>query len=170
LVENLKTTRFQNGDTITNSTTNKNLSCYCVYNSDTTLGNIYGNLYNSNAVSDKRNICPKGWRIPSERDIKILINHLLNTSGAGNVLKESGAVHWGALNIHSTNATGFTALPGGGFNFDFQRFDDLGKQGFWWLTDSGTINEVFLLTSSDPDAAYRNFFDGDFFSVRCFRN
>src|SRR5665647_3505570 len=63
MVENLKTTKYRNGDTIPNVTNEIGwyitTGAQCNYNNDEVLGNKYGRLYNWYAVKDNRNIAPK---------------------------------------------------------------------------------------------------------------
>lgn len=77
--ENLKTTHYRNGDPIPNVISDTawcdlSTGAYCDYNNDPNNSNIYGRLYNYFAVIDKRNLCPKGWHIPSKEEWGILIN------------------------------------------------------------------------------------------------
>ena len=70
MAENLKTTRYQNGDSITlvaDSTFWGRLrqGAYCNYNNDEKNSIIYGRLYNYYAVEDYRNVCPEGWEVPA---------------------------------------------------------------------------------------------------------
>ncbi|MCK7526670.1 MAG: fibrobacter succinogenes major paralogous domain-containing protein [Ignavibacteriales bacterium] len=82
--ENLKTTKYSNGDAIPNVTNNTSWAgltsgAYCWYNNDAvTYKNNYGALYNFYAVTDTRNICPTGWRVPSDAEWTILTNYLTN--------------------------------------------------------------------------------------------
>ena len=85
LKENLKVTRFNNGDPILemlspeywlwqtdfHTTTNPfgyGTPGHCYYNNDTTYLNRYGRLYNWFVAGDNRNVCPTGWKVPSYMD------------------------------------------------------------------------------------------------------
>ena len=63
LAENLRSTRFQNGEVIRTADI-----------PDDELTNLlkYGRLYDWHDANDKRNICPMGWKIPSDDDWKEL--------------------------------------------------------------------------------------------------
>lgn len=69
---NLKTTRFSNGDKITNIKDDENWKkndgpAYCIFNND--MKNYdFGCLYNLYTIIDKRNICPKGWHVATGDD------------------------------------------------------------------------------------------------------
>ena len=78
MVENLKTTKYRNGNPINNITDNANwaafsMGAYCWYNNDAaTYKETYGALYNWYAVADGRNIAPLGWHIPSDSEFLTL--------------------------------------------------------------------------------------------------
>ena len=139
MLENLKTTKYRNGDPIpnvTNGTSWVNLTtgAYCNYNNDANNGATYGRLYNWFAVYDSRKIAPAGWHIPTAAEWATLASYLLGKGGAGARLKEAGTTHWASPNTGASNSSGFTALPGG------QRVDDgtffqIGVQGCWWISD-----------------------------------
>ncbi|MCU4155333.1 fibrobacter succinogenes major paralogous domain-containing protein [Carboxylicivirga sp. A043] len=83
MAENLRVTRFRNGDALPNITDNDKWSiqavaAYCNYNNTEDLDTIatYGRLYNWYAVADSRNIAPKGWRVATPEDWNILIDYL----------------------------------------------------------------------------------------------
>ncbi len=134
MAENLKTTRYQNGDEILKGTTNDdwndaNRGLYINYNNDPGNDADYGKLYNWFAVADNRNLCPAGWHVPTKYEWKILENYLVS-GVVGGKLKETGLIHWDSPNIGATNESGFTALPGGlrtTYNFTGIRLN-----GFWW--------------------------------------
>jgi uncharacterized protein (TIGR02145 family) len=120
LVENLKSSKYRNGDVILNFTDtakwawqNKTTGAYSNYNNDTTISKIYGKLYNWYAVNEARGFCPVGWHVPSDVEWKELIDFLGGETIAGNKLLESGTSHWRAPNTGATNTSGFTALPAG---------------------------------------------------------
>jgi uncharacterized protein (TIGR02145 family) len=129
MAENLRTTKYNNGTTVplvSDSTEWFNLESpgYCWYNNDeASYRKIYGALYNFYTVNTAK-ICPTGWHVPTERELRNLILKLdhnlesVNSYGieseiAGGKLKETGSAHWSNGNIGATNETGFTALPGG---------------------------------------------------------
>ncbi|MBE9467986.1 MAG: fibrobacter succinogenes major paralogous domain-containing protein [Bacteroidetes bacterium] len=131
MAENLKVTKYQNGNSIefangdyqtwNNSTT----GVYDYYERSPELGNLYGAHYNWYAVTDSRNVCPAGYKIPSADDWKALALYLgavpYNTSYEDNnitaMLKSTATFpkthpRWDEPNI-ANNITGFSALPAG---------------------------------------------------------
>jgi len=142
--QNLRTSRYANGDVIPNvsgSTEWSGLStgAWVHYDNDTQYELPYGKLYNWFAGDDPRNLCPAGWHVPSFQDWDILISFLGGDAIAGAAMKEAGTQHWNAPNQGSTNSSGFTALPAGYRSAwgDFENWDSeptIGEGTFWWST------------------------------------
>lgn len=140
MAENLKTTRYRNGDAIPNVKTGSEwvslkTGAYCFYENNTSYKSTYGNLYNFFAVYDSRNLAPKGWHIPHISEWKTLIDFLDGANAAGGKMKEVGGAHWTdnyGQPAGGTNESGFTALPGGWCS---DIFNALGHYGFWWTSD-----------------------------------
>jgi len=145
MVENLKTTKFNDGVSIpliTDNTAWGNLSTpgYCWYNNDgAKYKNTYGALYNWFAINSGK-LAPTGWHVPTDADWTTLINYLGGDSIAGGKLKEKGTSHWDSPNTGATNETGFTALPGGyryiyGSNY-------LNSFASWWSSAQVNTSEA----------------------------
>jgi uncharacterized protein (TIGR02145 family) len=176
LVENLKTTRFNDGSAIPlvsdlttwNSTTTP-AYCWCNYDS-VTYKNLYGALYNWYAVNTGK-LAPIGWRVPSDLDWDTLITLLGGATVAGGKLKEAGIAHWASPNTGATNESGFSALPGGFSG------GQIGTWGVWWSsTESVSSGLAWDRNMSSSDATvkrggmYGPFPINDGFSVRCLLN
>jgi uncharacterized protein (TIGR02145 family) len=136
MVENLKTTKYRNGDTIPNVSDsvewiNLTSGGYCNYNNDTNYSTIYGHLYNWLAINDSRKIAPLGWHVPSDEDWSVLETFLGDQGTAGGKLKETDTLHWQSPNAGATNETGFTALPGG-VRGTIGQFGNIRQIGYWW--------------------------------------
>jgi len=157
--ENLKTTKFANGDIITGS---------YAYNNDDNNVAIYGMLYTWYEATDSRNICPAGWHVPNADDWGALLSNVTTYDQ----LKESGTDHWLSPNTGATNSVQFTALPGG-INTGGSSFG-LGSIGSFWLTREidATIGNGFLLyhdnNPTPGDWVYRSKSWG--LSVRCLKD
>ena len=98
--ENLKTTRYNDGQPIPNITDNSqwvNLTTpgYCWYNNNLSNKEIYGGLYNWYAVS-AGNLAPEGWHVPSEAEWVSLIQFLGGEAIAGSRLEQMGFTAQGA--------------------------------------------------------------------------
>jgi len=180
MAENLKVTRYQNGDVITNVNNNSdwgNLTtgAYCNYDNSSTNGDIYGKLYNFYAVSDIRNIAPKGWHVPSDAEWIKLITYLGGTKVAGGKLKEKGTKHWISENAGATNESGFNGFPGGYCDGN-GTFDTIGYFGNWWsstqeVTFQNDTAWSFVLGNSFGDGPNKDIqpkVNG--YSVRCIRD
>jgi uncharacterized protein (TIGR02145 family) len=133
--QNLKVTRYRNGDTIPNITGTEwgiqSSGAYCLYNNDIMSDSAYGALYNWYAVADSRNICPTGWHVPTDGEWTVLTTYLGGESIAGDKLKEAGTAHWQTPNSLATDEFGYTALPGG-YRDPSARFSNQLVAGFWW--------------------------------------
>jgi uncharacterized protein (TIGR02145 family) len=179
MAENLRTTRYRNGDTIPQVTGNaawKSLSsdAYCTYENNTDLDKIAttGRLYNWFAVSDSRNIAPVGWHVATDAEWTTLTTYLGGESTAGGKLKETGLLHWNSPNTGATNTSGFTALPSGRREYDSGNFINLGYDGFWWTSsaynpDYSWYYDLHYTFSSINRA---NFHKQYGFSVRCVKD
>ncbi len=145
LKENLKTTRFRNGDAIS-YWTKTSPNGYCWYNDDINNKNVYGAIYNYYTTADSRNICPAGWHIPSNEEWEILIKYLGGADVAGGKLKEAGTTHWTSPNTEATNSSEFTALPGGARDCG-NNYVQMGIGCHFWsskIVTSGWVNGIYL--------------------------
>lgn len=172
MAENLKTTKYSNGDPIPEITQNQNwvaltTGALCSYNNDSKNSETYGYLYNWYAVNTG-SLCPTGWHVPSDVEWATLITYLGGTNVAGGKLKETGNKHWGKPNSGATNEIGFTALPGGSRVWDGS-FNLIGQDGFWWSSseqDNSTSWSNFM-SSSNSIIETGNFSKHTGMSVRC---
>jgi uncharacterized protein (TIGR02145 family) len=173
MVENLKTTKYNDGTAIPNVTDNAGWSsstttaAYCWYNDDVaTYKASYGALYNWYAASTGK-LCPTGWHVPSDTEWATLENYLGGKPVAGGKLKETGTTHWLSPNTGATNETGFTGLPGGvrGDNTPF--FSAIGQIGWWWSAAEST---VWDLTSGNTELGSSGLPQNAGASVRCLKN
>jgi uncharacterized protein (TIGR02145 family) len=174
---NLAVTTYQNGDLIEgadiafNRTTTTQAWCY--YNHDETNNAIYGKLYNGYAVNDARNICPVGFRVPTQIDFNTLATFIGGNANGGK-LKEAGITHWTSPNTSATNTTGFTALPGG-YMGNANSSSNLNDQGYFWtstpISGGGSTNYIrYLIFSSGTFTESNSFVLGGGVSVRCIKN
>jgi uncharacterized protein (TIGR02145 family) len=178
MAENLRVTKYRNGDPIPNSTNNAawialTTGSYCNYDNatDNDKINTFGRLYNWYAVNDSRNIAPTGWHVPTDAEWTTLITYLGGQSLAGGNLKEIGTTHWISPNDGADNASGFTALPGGyrGTNGEFFTF---GFTGHWWSSSVYDAANAWGLYVNCFDANASRYSKGKSygFSVRCVKD
>ncbi len=125
------------------------------YNYD--LVDAYGWLYNWHAVNDERGLCPAGWHVPTDAEWTALE---VGVGGDAGALK---AVEW-----NGSNASGFSALPGG-FRTESGAFEDVGVHGVFWTSSAYQSDHAwYRLLGTDYDFVYRNDYDRRAgFSVRC---
>ena len=142
----------------------------------------YGVLYNWTAAMDGeassttnpsgiQGVCPAGWHLPSDAEWTELTNYLGGTGVAGGKLKETGTTHWNTPNTSATNATGFTALPGGDRDYD-GTFYGIGYYGYWWSATEYTATNAWIrYMLDDLSDVYRGSYGKVVgFSVRCVRD
>jgi uncharacterized protein (TIGR02145 family) len=172
MAENLKTTKYNNGNIITNIT-NPNTwritstGAWCNYENDAETGDKYGKLYNWYAVNTG-NLAPKGWHVPTDAEWTILENYLIlngyNFDGttSGNKIAKSLAAKtdWttnsdlGTIgnDLSKNNSSGFNALPGGwcsyfgefGFTPDSPTDGFIRLNGYWWCYPSKDTPDTYI--------------------------
>jgi uncharacterized protein (TIGR02145 family) len=174
--ENLKVSKFKNGDNITEVTDNVQWSglstpALCFYDNDEANEDPYGLMYNWYVVKDSRGLCPTGWHVPTVDDWTELTDFLGGELVAGGKLKESGTSHWQSPNEGATNSSGFTAVPGGRRNTDGS-FIQLGTKALFWTSTefnsesamrNGIENSGTEIESENGNKKYG-------FSVRCIKD
>lgn len=155
--ENLKTTRFANGDTITQITEiidlavlgNQEVPVWAVYDNDLNYDQYYGKLYNWFAASDLRNACPTGWKVPSSIEWNILMFYLdpnasSNAStSAGGLMKSTEPWLWDSPNVAATNSSGFKGRPSGMVSPDqSEGFRFVSTDGIFWSSTANDVNNA----------------------------
>jgi uncharacterized protein (TIGR02145 family) len=158
--ENLKVTHYQDNTPIKTAASDDEWAADTAGAScaqPSTFGDV-GSLYNYYAISNKKNIAPKGWHIPSDEEWKELERNLGmsaedadKTSWRGTDqgeqmmrARDEKNIYWAPYgDVWATNESGFTALAGACRMFDGSKGDDnVRHTGFWWSsTKQG--NEVW---------------------------
>ncbi len=176
MAENLRTTKYANGDPIPNITDNtqwQNLTtgAWAHYNNDSQYENPYGKLYNWYTVDDPRNVCPTGWHVPSDQEWIILTTFLGGELVAGGKMKSSGTQYWLSPNQDATNESGFSGLPGGGRADSGPSFY-IGEAGYWWSSTEYDTSEALLIYLVNDDGYVEGGDDPKEagVSVRCLRD
>jgi uncharacterized protein (TIGR02145 family) len=177
MVENLKVTRYQNGDTIPNVTANTawlNLTdgACCDYDNNPLNSALYGKLYNFYVVDDSRYLCPAGWHVPTNDEWTTLTTYLGGENVSGGKMKETGTGHWLSPNNGATNESGFTALPAGIRGSFVATFNYIGEEADWWSStedDASNAWERFILFNDS--IVNSHYYDKKLgLSVRCIKN
>jgi uncharacterized protein (TIGR02145 family) len=182
MAENLKVTRYCNGDPIPNITsdsdwTSLTTGARCDYDNDADNVPVYGRLYNWYAVDDSRGIAPEGWHVPTDAEWQTLVDYLGGSSVAGGKMKTTGTIEeetglWGHPNEGATNESGFSALPGGYRSHLDGYFGSLGSDAlFWSSTEYSSLSAWTRRLSCYLSGVNRNSYDKQLgFSVRCVRD
>ncbi|MFY9151677.1 MAG: FISUMP domain-containing protein [Prolixibacteraceae bacterium] len=147
LIENLKTTKLNDGTVIPNVTENtawgNNKSpAYCWYNNDISNKNNNGALYNWYTVNTGK-LAPKGWHVPTVEEWKTLELNLITILGDIKYVAKSLASKTDWLtsyketyvvgnDLTKNNTSGFTALPSG---YRAGEFRNIGETAYWWSSD-----------------------------------
>ena len=180
--ENLKTTRYRNGDLIGTTT-----PATLVIEGESTpeyqwtyAGNesnvaAYGRLYTWYVATDCRNVCPKGWHVPTDAEWTTLTDYLINNGygyGGGykgmDIAKSMAATSgWVADELpgsagndqRSNNSIGFTALPGGA-RLEDGNFYEIGHCASWWSTTEcgGYMQPLTGLRVIAPGGVFRDIY------------
>ncbi len=176
---NLRVSKYRNGDAIPTGLSNSAwqttaVGAYAVYNNALVNDTLYGKLYNHNAVTDSRGLCPTGWHVPTNVEWTNQETTLGGRTVAGGALKSTETQPtpggWNSPNTGATNSSGFTARPGG-LRDTNGNFGDLGGSGFWWSTSLSGSNALARSLSSGFGSVAGNYQDRlNGFSVRCLRD
>ena len=199
MVENLKTTHYNDGTAIPLVTDDKTWGSlttpgYCWYKNDAAkYKNMNGALYNWYAVNTGK-LAPTGWHVPTDTEWTTLQNYLIangyNYDGSTSKNKFAKSLadttNWtpdpdtysGTIgdDLSKNNSTGFSALPGG--DHWLHGFGDAGDAGYWW---SSTESCTFLgwhrnlawcrhLCYSRSNLYRDNYLKINGYSVRCVRD
>lgn len=179
-VENLKTTKYRNGNLIgTTSPATLDISAQNTPKYQWTFGDnesnvaTYGRLYTWYAATDSRNVCPAGWHVPTDSEWTTLTTYLGGESVAGGKLKEAGTSHWISPNTGATNSCGFSALPGG-YRSNDGTFYANGYSGTWWSSTEGSTSTYLarvLGVGFDFSRANRGYtIESGGLSIRCVKD
>ncbi|MBI5186159.1 MAG: chitobiase/beta-hexosaminidase C-terminal domain-containing protein [Nitrospinae bacterium] len=177
--ENLKVTKYRNGDAIP-TTTPRDISgetspqYQWAHNNEGDTA-TYGRLYTWYAATDSRGACPASWHLPSDAEWTTLTDYMGGVDVAGGKMKEAGTTHWRSPNYGADNSSGFTGLPGGYYQYDFyygNHFTMMGESGCWL---SATVSyeptawtrELFRISGDVGRHVYVKYIG---YSVRCVKD
>ena len=176
MVENLKTTKLNDGSSITYITdknqweflTTPGLGWWS--NDEATYKDPYGAYYNWNAVKSGK-LCPSGWHVPSDSEWTTLISFLGGEDVAGGKLKETGTVHWKSPNTGASNESGFTAV-GGGYRYYFGTYSNFGANGIYWSSTEYNADEAwtFACGYASTKTWINSYYKPFGYNVRCLKN
>lgn len=173
MTNNLNVDNFQNGDIIFEAKTKdewnqairKKQPAWCYFDNKKMNGEKYGKLYNWFAISNVRNLAPKGWRIPNVKDWDILFNQLGGKSVAGKKLKSKFG--W-ADNGSGTDEFEFNAIPTGWRDSQNEFSNENGLTMFWINSQNNYQFVVFDYALDELDINPCDTINYGF-SVRCIK-
>jgi len=178
MIENLKTTRYRDGQRISyvvnnnewNYVDNQQLGAFCNYDFSVNYHNVYGNLYNWYAAKNEL-LCPEGWHVPKNTEWQELITFLGGNNVAGGKLKDARPYFWQQPNNDATNESRFFALPGGRKEM-YGQFLDMGVYGYYWsIHATGYYNgNSFALNKQNGFINQKGFPAKTALSVRCIKD
>lgn len=176
MAENLRTSRFVNGDPIPLVMENAAWAqlatpAWCNYGNNSANDAIYGKLYNWFAVADPRGLCPDGWHVPTDEEWSTLREFLGGQAVAGGKMKTTTG--WELPNTGATNESGFSALPAGYRWFNDGTFTGLTFYAGWWTATPFDVDNAWYYFATHTSAGLsRNYTFGKRrgFSVRCIRD
>jgi uncharacterized protein (TIGR02145 family) len=145
--------------------------CYAAYSNIITNAQNLGYLYNFYTIASDKNICPSGWRVPSELDWSKFSNYLGGFAVAGGKLKSTNSTHWLAPNIGATDEINFSAI-GAGCRYNQGYFNNYSTYAFFWTsTELDGTWAWFRSLKNNSDELVRNFSKKqNGYSIRCMRD
>ena len=194
--ENLRTTKYADGTSISQGTSTSTTTAHWYYpNNSSSNKPTYGLLYNWPAVmngatssdanpSGVQGICPTGWHVPSDAEWTQLTDYVSSQSvyicgSANNNIAKALASKTGWLSStyncdvgytpSNNNATGFSALPAGGY---YSSYSNFGNSATFWSTTQYVGNYVYYryLYNQYSYVTRDTHFKDRGFSVRCVKN
>jgi len=200
MVENLKTTKYNDGTVIpvvTSASAWELLTtpAYCWYFNNSDNKNTYGALYNWFTIYTGK-LAPTGWHVPTDAEWTTLEIYLQNNgynwdgsmdtdndrTTNNNIAKSlASATNWtssstegGVGNTDNSsyrNKSGFAGFPGGSRNYNGS-FNDIGSYGLWWSSSEGDPSYAWYRSLSYNFGNVNRFkyFKQCGFSVRCVRD
>lgn len=194
MVENLKTTKYRNGDVIgTTSYLYSSLTSAVepkyqwAYEGNEADVSIYGRLYTWHTVADNRNIAPAGWHVATDAEWATLQNYLISNgynhdkTTVGNKIAKSMCTTklWNTSDVTGTasfemyknNASGFSMVPNGYRGYDgYFYIKGIGSNTWTSTTESATTAIMRGCGYNVPDLG-RNTSNKNYgFAVRCMKN
>lgn len=183
MAENLKVTRFANGDTIpyvkqAEDWASSEGAAYCYYGNRSSFIEQFGLLYNWYVAADDREVCPSGWHVATDEDWIVLEKHLgMSAEESIRMTAWRGTVEGDKIkdiSFGGNNSSGFTAL-GTGYRDPDGVFKAMGTDNDYWTStpydNKGTTEGVLHGLLNSKSSIVRNFHvPGYGFCIRCVRD
>ena len=190
--ENLKTTKYRNGNIIGTTTpatldiSDQSTPKY-QWSYDGNESNVvtYGRLYTWYTITDSRGVCPTGWHVPTDAEWTTLTNFLTNNGygyqGSGSDIAKSMAVTSGwkisttagqvGYDQVSNNSSGFTAFPTGFYYYN-GTFSYMGNAGFLWSSSEYDMSNAWgqSMNYGNENVSRINYGKASGLPVRCLKD
>lgn len=126
-----------------------------VYDTKLTPGDesTYGRLYTQAEAAD---LCPSGWHLPTSEEVDALM-----------VYDAKGLMNDGNWLVQGSNISGFTAQPGGIYNSNTQRFEQMLGRASFITADNG---EIFTIGYHCCSVIREPSQQGNAYGVRCVKD
>jgi uncharacterized protein (TIGR02145 family) len=173
--ENLRTTKYSDGNAIPNVTSNSDweslfTGAWSYYNNSSSNDATYGKLYNWYAVNTNK-LCPTGWHVTTNPEWIVLTDYLAangHNGTEGTALKATSVWNSGG---NGTDDYGWLGLPGGSRSLN-GNFYYIGYSGYWWSSSQDDAYDAWYRYvgnyGGNVDSYASNKYYG--FSVRCLRD
>jgi uncharacterized protein (TIGR02145 family) len=151
MVENLKTSKYNDGIPIPNVTGDKewselNSGAFAWYNNDPKNEEKLGKLYNWYAVTCCP-ICPKGWRIPTKEEFEVVLKHYGNRFWYFDGARGENFIQWSDFNSMGAERRRKDGIFHKVLNYESNQ--NLVFTGFW-SSDSYNAEESFIVYIAAP--------------------
>ena len=183
--KNLKTTKYKNGDPISDGTVQgynwtSPTGSYTFPNYATdgkSNDDVYGKLYNLNAIRDNRGVCPAGWHVGTDAEWQAIEVCQGMDAGTANTIGNRCCVGQKFLIGGSTGLE--IQKAGQGFistSTNTVSYNSFNTSGFYWTSTaspvSPTLNRyrAFVPNGNDPDNIQRSNGSTYLMSVRCVKD
>jgi len=133
------------------------------YNDNSSYCDNYGRLYDWNTA---KTACPTGWHLPYSQEWSDLATVAGGSWVAGSNLKSTTGWSNGG---NGSDIYGFSALSGGGRDYNDGSFVNAGNSGYWWtVTETGSATAYYRGMDYNGDYVGNNAGNKSYgFSVRC---
>jgi len=173
MAENLKTTKYNNGDTLVAGRVSSadHQYMWALDGNGESLADCYGYLYNGFVVLDtSRNICPTGWHIPivSEYDTLEVFTEQFTHSAEYNLKSKNG---WGFGS--GDDIIGFRMLPSGYSNGAHHEVVDVGVNGssiLWTYRENSSGGVILFQKNTEGTWFTEGGYFSDFGAIRCVKD
>lgn len=170
MTENLKVTRYRNGDLVPEvqdaaAWSALDSGARSNYDNHSGNGQKRGMLYNWHAVNDPRGLAPAGWHVATDAEWGELVTTCGGETTAAKILKSSG--EWDGESTESRSE--FNALPTGARRDSDGKFVLLGQFARFWTATPASNGKAWGRAMEFYDSAVRRGEVGpkNGFAVRC---